>query len=84
MIRFECCIAKISGLRLLKCVLRCHKCVIGEVWGGFEVVKGGLVCFGVVWGVSTVPQFISRIKYEKKLNCHEDNLAFYYICNIRI
>ena len=27
----------------------------GVVWGGFEVVWGGFVCFGVVWGVSTVP-----------------------------
>ena len=25
--------------------------------GGFEVVWGGLVCFGVVWGVSTVRGF---------------------------
>ena len=25
------------------------------VWGGFEVVWSGLVCFWVVWGVSTVP-----------------------------
>ena len=25
------------------------------VWGGLEVVWGGLGCFGVVWGVSTDP-----------------------------
>ena len=25
------------------------------VCGGFEVVWGGFVCFGVVWGFSTVP-----------------------------
>ena len=24
------------------------------VWGGFQVVWGGSVCFGVVWGDSTV------------------------------
>ena len=27
------------------------------VWGGLEVVWGGLGCFGVVWGVSTDPNF---------------------------
>ena len=27
------------------------------VWGGLDVVWGGLGCFGVVWGVSTDPQF---------------------------
>ena len=29
-------------------------CAKYKVWGGFQVVWGGLVCFGVVWGVSTV------------------------------
>ena len=31
---------------------------LDEVWGGLEVVWGGLGCFGVVWGVSTDPNFI--------------------------
>ena len=30
------------------------------VWGGLEVVWGGLGCFGVVWGVSTDPTNIYR------------------------
>ena len=34
------------------------------VWGGFEVVCGGLVCFGVVWGVSTVLLYTSRWKLK--------------------
>ena len=32
-------------------------CAKYKVWGGFQVVCGGLVCFGVVWGVSTVRSF---------------------------
>ena len=28
------------------------------VWGGFGVVWGGLVCFGVFWGVSTADSLI--------------------------
>ena len=31
------------------------------VWGGLEVVWGGLGCFGVVWGVSTDPVYTTRL-----------------------
>ena len=35
------------------------------VWGGLEVVWGGLWCFGVVWGVSTDPNWADNVTAEQ-------------------
>ena len=39
------------------------------VWGGLEVVWGGLGCFGVVWGVSTDRDLCTVYGYLMILTC---------------